>query len=174
VDATSLKKIWEEEVRGLLQAGGYRVSHSWAKTFESVSEFLNRHEDIDPREFVRVQISHMISGNKLEYLYPNIMSGDGAYARYCQRPTERDAELELIRLYAAQSECFTRVCQTLGEDFAFSNNVTEYSPLFLGFMCYQTKRGISEPLKVDARAELLTRPVAKKLFPMAYIEELHR
>lgn len=174
MDATSLKHLWEEEVRGLLQAKGYRCSHSWAKTFGDVAAFLDRHPDINPREFVRVQISHMISGNKLEYLYPNIMSGDGAYARYCQRPTERDEELELIRLYAAQSECFARVCQTLGEDFAFANKVTEYSPVFFAFMCYQTKRGLPEPLKVDARAELLTRPLAKKMFPLAFIEEIHK
>lgn len=174
MDATSLKQLWEEEVRGLLQVTGYHVSKSWMKTFESVSEFLGDHEDIDPREFVRVQIRHMLHGNKLEYLYPNILSGDGAYARYCQRPTERDEELELIRLYAAQSECFSRVCQTLGEDFAFSNKVTEYSPLFFGFMCYQTKRGLSEALKVDMRAELQTRPLAKKLFPMVFIEEVFK
>jgi hypothetical protein len=174
VDAASLKQIWEEEVRGLLQVSGYRVSKSWAKTFESVAEFLDRHEEIDPREFARVQISHMLNGNKLDYLYPNIMSGDGAYARYCQRPSERDEELELIRLYATQGECFARVCQTLGEDFAFNNKVTEYSPLFFGFMCYQTKRELSPSLLADARAELLTRPVAKKMFPLAYIEEIQR
>lgn len=174
MDATSLKSIWEEEVRGLLQAKGYHVSKSWMKTFQSVAEFLGLHPEIDPREFVRVQIKHMIIGNKLEFLYPNILSGDGAYARYTQRPSDRDQELELIRLYATQSECFARVCQTLGEDFAFNNKVTEYSPLFFGYMCYITKRGLTEPLKVDARAELLTRPQARRLFPLAFIEEIHK
>lgn len=174
MDAASLKIIWEEEVRGLLQAKGYRCSHSWAKTFADVASFLDIHEEVDPREFVQVQIKHMIKNNKLDHLYPNILSGDGAYARYCQKPTERDEEIELVRLYAAQGECFARVCAVHGEDFAFENKVTEYSPLFFGLMCYQTKRGLSEELKEDARTELRTRPVAKRMFPLAYIEELHK
>lgn len=174
MDAASLKQIWEEEVRGLLHTSGYRVSNSWMKTFASVAEFLDVRTDIDPREFVKVQISHMLRGNKLEYLYPNVLSGDGAYARYCQRPSERDEEVELIRLYTAQAECFARVCSTLGEAFAFDNKVTEYSPLFFGFMCYQSKRAITAALRADAQTELRARPVARKLFPAAYIEEIQQ
>lgn len=172
MDAAELKEIWQSSVRELLQAESYHVSSKWNKTFETVAEFLNRNPEIIPVDYVRIQIQHMLNGNMLDKMYPNVLSGEGAYARYTQRPTEQSEEIKLMALYAAQAECFSRVCATAGEHYALHSPANDFTPLFLGYMLFNLKRPLSEALRADAQAELKNNPLARKLFPFGYLKEL--
>lgn len=172
MDAAELKALWVSTVRGLLQVPDYRVGKNWNSVFDKVSDWLTANEEIDPEKFVRIQVKHLIATGGVKFLYPNVLSGENAAARYYASPNDEDDGLTLAKRYAQQAQCFTAVCQHMGEEFALAGRVNDYTPLFLGFMRWSTQREVSPELRADAKAELLAHPSARDLFPAAYIKEI--
>ena len=172
MDAEGLKTLWVTVVRELLQSPGYKVSKSWYKIFIKVADELSAHPEVDPRKFVEAQVKHMLAENLLDKLFPNVLSGDGAMARYLSAPTPLDVEAEILVSLRSQAECFNSVCRAMGENFAFSGIGVDYTPLFFSFMLWSAKRPVGPELRADARAELIHKTAAEKFFPAEFTRSL--
>lgn len=172
MDAAELKILWETSVQRLLQSPTYRGTKHWNPIFQTVSEFLNNNQEIDAIKFVEVNIKHMISAGLVEKLFPNVLSGEGALARYLTAPNDVSTEDEALVSLRAQAECFSAVCKYMGEDFAFEGAVTRYTPLFMAYMRWKTNRQVSDVLKGNAQTELIYKASVRKFFPAEFLEYL--
>jgi len=164
-----LHTLWEQRVRALTGAQNYFVrSKKWKAVFERSSSRMCRF-GINPQRYVDAQLQWAISTNKPGIIWPNILEGDRAMARYNELPTESQSLNDLREYYLAQSAAFNLVCETLSEDVALDNNVLEHSPLFLCYVTWKSNRTPNNELVEQARAELEARPQAREIFEVLYI-----
>lgn len=169
VTGEELHALWEQRVRALTGAREYFIrGKKWPALFERVASRLSRF-GIAPNRYVDAQIEWAIQLNKPGVIWPNILEGDRAMARYNELPTEAQSLSDLREYYLAQSSAFNRVCETLSEDVALTNKVMEHSPLFLCYVTWKSGRQPSEELVDQARAELEARPQAREIFEVLYI-----
>jgi hypothetical protein len=172
MDAAELKKLWEVSVQRLLQSPDYRASKHWNEMFQNLAVFFMGNPEINVQRFVEANIKHMMNAGLVEKMFPNCLSGEGALARYLTAPQDASVESDVLFSLRTQGECFAAVCKNMGEDFAFESTVTEYTPLFMSYMRWVTKRPIPEVLRGNARTELCHKPMARQFFPAEFLEFL--
>lgn len=163
-DGDRLCAVWTKVVRTETGASDYSIrGQKWVRLFNTVGSMLATQE-IDLEHYVGVQVRWLIGRNQEGGMWPSILAGERAMERYANEPSADQVLVGVKEYYQAQAETFTRVCETMGEEVAFHNRVTNHSPLFIAFMRFKTGRELPEELRMQARDEMAAEPATRLVF----------
>jgi hypothetical protein len=167
-----VRDLWLAGVRLLTGASDYRVGRKFDATFNSAADFFASWPNIDPREFVLMQIRFVLDQNRPGILYPNVLLGDRALARYEQAPSREAAISQLRLLYLAQTQTFLSLLSRYGFNEALRSPVVHYTPIFMAHILFSGHLPLPDSLREAARMEAESRLGIEAIFSSSFLKAI--
>lgn len=177
MDAEALKRLWVKIVKRVFQTEKYYVTKRFDKTFAKFASWLNAHRDVDVERYMLAQILYMIDHGLVSKLYPNVLLGPRAQARYNEylgKLCSKSYREQAYKAFVLQCLSFDRMCDYIGEAQTFSNSFADFQPVVLVFQSMKRGRTISDALRRQADLELYLKPWLEAVLPSHLLQEIRK